>query len=272
VVAGADLPAATTRDVRIVGNLFRGTLGYDAVGTHGVDIVVAGNDCSVDGSTVGTQGHCYYVSVGRRVRLLYNVGRGAPGYGIHVFDQRRSAGEGRRVISDVVIEGNLLAASHERSGLILAMGDEGGRGNRITGVVIRDNVFAANNHAGIVIGDRVSGVRIERNTFWANGRQGLHVSDLRTISGVLVQGNLLAQPAGGPCRSNCSWVRPAQVEVGGSARGVRVTGNWYAPRRLLIGAVDRSGRSGAVRLAGEATQTGRADSPVAARRFGARFP
>ncbi|MFN0155491.1 MAG: right-handed parallel beta-helix repeat-containing protein [Gaiella sp.] len=267
VVAGAD----ASREIRVVGNTFRGALGYDAVGTHGRDIVVAGNDCTADGSTVGTQGHCFYISNGSRIRLLYNVGRGVPGYGIHVFDQQRAAGEARRVISDVLIEGNLLASSSERSGLILAMGDEGGRGNHIRGVVIRDNVLTGNNHAGLVIGERVSEVIVEHNTFWANGRQGISVADHASVSGIRITRNLLVQPANGPCRSNCSWYDRAHLQLGVAARAVKVRDNWYAPDRVLIGARDTKARVGEVRLADPA-HTARITGASPAAAYGARRP
>lgn len=233
----AGLGNERTTDTRIVNSTFRGVLGYDAVGTHGDDVLVAGNVCDVSGSTVGTQGHCYYISHGRRIRLLENVGRGVPGYPVHIFDQQRSADDFRREIADVLVQGNVLSASTERSGLIVAMGDEGGRGNRVTNVRILGNTISGNNHTGIRIGGNVRGVRIERNRLVQNGLQGVTVDDDPTIADVRIAANLITQASNGVCRSNCTWYRPAHVEVGARTRGVTLAGNRYGPgARVVLGA------------------------------------
>jgi parallel beta-helix repeat protein len=224
------LGTETTTDVRLSNSTFRGNLGFDAVGTHGNDVMVGGNLCDARGSSVGTQGHCFYISHGHRIRIVGNVGTGAPGYGVHIFDQERSSDDITREITDVVVEDNLLSGSTERSGLIVAMGDEGKRGNHISGVTIRRNTFTGNNFAGIAIGANVSGVRITGNTFRNNGRQGVTVYDEPTITDVLISGNRILQPKNGPCRVNCSWYRVAPIEVGKRAKQVRVQGNRTSTR------------------------------------------
>ena len=224
------LGTETTTDVRLSNSTFNGNLGFDAVGTHGDDVLVGGNVCDATGSSVGTQGHCFYISHGHRIRIVGNVARGAPGYGVHVFDQERASDDIKREITNVVIEGNELANSTERSGLIVAMGDEGKRGNHVSNVTIRGNTFSGNNFAGVAIGGNVSGVRIVRNTFRNNGRQGVTIYDEPTIRDVQVTGNVIQQPKHGPCRSNCSWYPVAHVQVGAKARGVVVRSN-----RLLGG-------------------------------------
>jgi hypothetical protein len=67
---------------QFIDNTFTGVIEWDAIGTHGNDHVLAGNVCQVSGSNAGTEGHCYYISYGSGVQLRYNVGSGAPGYGI----------------------------------------------------------------------------------------------------------------------------------------------------------------------------------------------
>ncbi len=218
------------RGVRLIDNTFSGTIGFSAVDSHGDGHLIAGNVCRVAGSTVGTQGHCFYVSYGRGVRVLDNIAEGATGYGIHVFDQQRAASDFRRVVRDLLIQGNRVGASRERSGMILAMGDEGGLGNRIEGVVVRGNRFAGSNHAGIVVGAGVGRLRITGNTVGDNGRQGVNVADDPTIRDVVISGNTIIQSPNRLCRSNCTWFAPAAVEVGARAREVVVTGN-----RLLGG-------------------------------------
>ena len=154
----------------IINNTFRGSIGYEATGSTGDDHVLAGNVCEVSGSSQGTQGHCYYISFGSNVQLLYNIGRGAPGYGIHVFDQRRRAGDFRRVISNILIEGNTLTGSTRRAGLIVTMGDEDRIGNTIDGVTILNNTFGGNDQLGAVVGGNVRNVRMTGNAFVQIGR------------------------------------------------------------------------------------------------------
>ena len=231
---------------RIYNSTFRGVIDYDAIGTHGDDNVLAGNVCDVPSSTQGTQGHCYYISAGDNIRLRYNVAKGAPGYGIHIFDQKRGQGaDFKRVISNVLVEGNLLASSPERSGMILAMGDEAALGNHMDGVTIRNNIFVANNFAGIAIGGRVRNVKIYHNTFYQNGRQGITIYDDPTISGIEIANNLFDQTTSTNCKNNCSWYAPAHVEKGARATGVSLTNNFYGPGpALLTGVTDATGTVG----------------------------
>lgn len=210
---------------RFVSNVFRGEIGYSAVDLHGDDHLLAGNVCRVTGSTVGTQGHCYYVSWGDGVRIRYNVGSGAPGYGLHVFDQKRQEGDFRRTITDLLIEGNVLTGSTERSGLILAMGDEAELGNQIRGVRVRQNRLTGNNHLGMVIGINVHDVVVRSNRFIENGRQGLSVTDEVSISGVDIVRNRFVQTDNDVCTSNCTWYEVLPYEIGPSAQDITLTEN-----------------------------------------------
>jgi hypothetical protein len=228
IVVGGDVNPSGHGN-RVINNAFSGAISYDAIGTHGDDHVLAGNTCNVEPSTVGTQGHCYYISNGSGVRLLYNVARGASGYGIHIFDQKRSDNDYQRVISNIVIEGNLLATSIERSGLIIAMADEGGKGNYIDTVLVRNNLFVANNFAGIAIGGVTRNVRIEHNTFYANGRQGITIYDEATVNGVSIVNNLIDQTPNSNCKSNCAWYPLAHIQRGAAAQNVIASHNVYAP-------------------------------------------
>lgn len=236
----------TSQGVRVYNNRFRGGIDFDAIGTHGNDVVLAGNDCDVTGSTVGTQGHCYYISNGADISLRYNIARGAPGYGIHIFDQRRATADIRRVIRNVLVEGNLLAGSTQRSGMILAMGDEGALGNHIDGVTVRNNLFVGNNFAGIAVGDNTRNVHILHNTFHANGRQGVTIYGLDSVDTVELRNNLFDQGPNTNCRADCSWYQIAHVEKGAAARNVTVVSNFYSPGPpVLVGAQDLAARSGA---------------------------
>lgn len=119
---------ATPKGVSIVNSSVIGPIGYEGIGLHGDGHLLAGNLVRVEGSSQGTQGHCFYISYGNGVRVLYNIADGAPGYGLHIFDQVRQQGDFRRVISNLLVEGNVLRNSPERSGMILAMDDGGSWG------------------------------------------------------------------------------------------------------------------------------------------------
>jgi hypothetical protein len=220
------------RGNRFVDNAFSGVISWAAIDLHGDDHLLAGNVCDVSGSSVGTQGHCYYVSYGSGSQLRYNIGAGAPGYGIHLFDQQRSSSDFRRVITNVLVEGNVLRSSSQRSGLIIAMADEGGRGNVIDGVTVRGNTFTGNNHVGALVTGLVRNVRFEGNTFDENGRQGLHVTE--GVTGVVVEGNTFVQSsASTACRIFCSWYEVAHVQVAASA-SVALGGNTYRPQPPVV--------------------------------------
>lgn len=238
---------------RVVDCTFEGRIAWAAIALSGDDHTLAGNVCRVSGSEVGTEGHCYYVSFGRGVRLLHNIGTGAPGYGIHVFDQRRQANDFKRTIGDLLIDGNILTGSTERSGMILAMGDEDDLGNTIDGVVVRNNLFVGNNHAGLVINGNVHNVQVLNNTFYRNGRQGLHVVSDPTVSSVTVQNNVFDQTQNDSCSQYCSWFEDAQVQIGGLAKSVSVARNYYAPAVRVIGAFDASPVTDAVTFADPVT-------------------
>ncbi len=220
----------------IIDNTFRGAIDYEATGSHGDDHVLAGNVCAVDGSTQGTQGHCFYISFGDGVRVVHNVGSGAPGYGIHVFDQQRASDDFVRRITNLTIEGNTMTGSTRRAGLILAMGDEGGRGNEIRGVRIVDNVFAGNDQLGAVIGEHVAEVTITGNTFRENGRAGLYLG--AGASAIEVHDNTFEQSANDGCTIECTWYPLAHL-IAEPGSGVTVSGNRYGPDTpLLVGATD----------------------------------
>jgi parallel beta-helix repeat protein len=145
------------------------------------------------------------------------------------------------VIGNVLIEGNVLTGSTQRSGLILAMADEGGRGNVIDGVTVRGNTITGNNHLGITVVGLVRNVSITGNTISENGRQAIAVADDPGVSGVTITGNNLVQSANNVCQVDCSWYQVAQVEKGARAAGVSLAGNYYAPGApVTIGITDPS--------------------------------
>jgi hypothetical protein len=179
--------------VQLVNNVFSGSgYAWDAIGGNGHNILLEGNVCDIQGNaSVGTQGHCYYISHGSNIIIRNNIARGMTGYGIHVFDQRR--GEDKpgfeRLIKDVIIEGNVVSNSLERAGIILAAYDHA----RIENVIIRNNVVYNNATSGIYIPGLVSAVKILNNTVYGNRGAALSVYGTGSeVNNVIVKNNIFA--------------------------------------------------------------------------------
>jgi hypothetical protein len=248
------------RNNKAINNTFKGLISYAALDSHGNNHLIAGNVCEVDGSTQGTQGHCYYISYGRNVRVIYNKGSGVPGYGIHVFDQCRVyepdpanpdericdiEKDFQRIINNLLIEGNLLMNSSQRSGMLIGMNDEGNLNNYIDNITIRNNLFVDNNHAGIALGGISQNIKIYHNTFYQNGRQGIQIYNDNNISGVDIRNNLIDQTTNNNCQIFCSWYQEAHIQKGLNSQNVIVDHNFYMPAPpILIDTQDANPSSG----------------------------
>ncbi|MBN1364928.1 MAG: right-handed parallel beta-helix repeat-containing protein [Syntrophaceae bacterium] len=176
--------------VQIANNSFTGSgYAWAAVDAGGTNILLEGNICDIKGNTVGTQGHCYYISHSSNMTIRNNVAKGMTGYGIHVFDQRRSQDPPgfERLIKNVIIEGNTVSHSQERSGIILAAYDHA----RIENVIIRNNVLFNNAHSGIYIPGIVSNVKIYNNTWFGNGETALPIyGTTNDVANVEIKNNI----------------------------------------------------------------------------------
>ncbi len=176
--------------VQIVNNTFTGSgYGWAAINAGGTNILLEGNKCDINGNTVGTQGHCYYIENGSNITIRNNVARGMTGYGIHVFDQRRSGDPPNfeRLIRNVIIEGNVLSDSERRSGIVLAAYDHA----RIEGVIVKNNVVFNNPDSGIFIRGIVSNVEIYNNTLFGNKETDLLIyGKTRDVTHVEIKNNV----------------------------------------------------------------------------------
>ena len=229
---------ARRRGNRFINNSTTGEVAWSFIDSHGDDHLLAGNVCEATSSNVGTQGHCFYVSYGDGVRLLYNIGSGAPGYGIHIFDQRRASADFRRTISNLLVEGNILKSSKLRSGLIIAMADEGGYGNSIENVVVRNNIITANSHLGITVGGLVHHLKIHNNTIYENGRQGVNVGSEGVVD-VDIRNNLIVQSENSNCHNDCQWYATAHIQTAAGIGQLLVDNNAYGPGApSVIGTTD----------------------------------
>jgi parallel beta-helix repeat protein len=243
------------RDNWFVNNSFAGTVGWAAIEITGHDHVLAGNMCDVSGSVVGTMGHCYYITQGSNFKVLYNVASGAPGYGIHVYEERREEKDFQRVIRDVLIEGNILKSSKQRSGMIIAISDAGKLGNRIENVTVRNNIFFSNNHAGLVIEGAADGISVYNNTFYQNGLLGLYVETSENVHGIDIRNNLFYQSKNSHCSIECGNMGQGHIQIGKDVRGVTVAGNSYHPGNpVILGGSDSSAITGEVHFVNESEQ------------------
>ena len=91
-----------------------------------------------------------------------NYASGLSGYGIHVYDERKSYSDPLRSISNITIEGNYISESQLRGGIVVAAGPE----TKISGVVIKNNVVVENATYGIGVyysGEGVDDIKIYNN-------------------------------------------------------------------------------------------------------------
>jgi hypothetical protein len=258
---------------RFIDNTFVGVIGWAAIEIGGHDHLLAGNVCDVSGSTVGTMGHCYYVTQGKNLKILYNIASGASGYGLHIYDERRANTDIQRIISNVLVEGNILRNSTHRSGMIVSMSDAGGYGNYIENVTIRNNIFTANNHAGLVLQGITRNVKVYNNTFYQNGRLGIYVEGDPKLSGVDIRNNLIYQSPNSNCSYECTGFPQAQVLVGAGARDVTLVGNFYHPSpAVVLGLKDASAVTGNIHFANASTLNFHVEPPSVTIDHGVALP
>jgi hypothetical protein len=194
-VSGIDIPDGNSLEIagwastsstpetgnQFYNNSFEGEGSYAAINITGNNQLIDGNYCDQDGSSQGTEGQCYYVEVGSGSQLRYNVAVDEGGYGMQLHEEPRQVNDYPRTIQNILIEGNVLETSPQRSGLILEVdqcNDYGCYNNAITGVMIRNNIFTANNFTGLEIEQSgtatVSNIQVYNNTFYQNGLQGIY--------------------------------------------------------------------------------------------------
>jgi parallel beta-helix repeat protein len=179
-------------NLQFVNNTFKGSgYAYDAISTEGSNILIEGNECDINGNTQGTQGHCYYIHHGSNIILRNNIAKGATGYGIHIFDQRRSEDPTgfERLIQNVLVEGNTLRNSEQRAGVIVAAYDHA----RVENVIIRNNLIYNNNGLGIVIRSASKNVQVYNNTVFDNSSHaiGIYAGEGNAVDGLTIKNNIL---------------------------------------------------------------------------------
>ena len=215
--------------IQIINNSFTGSgYAWDAIGITGNNILVEGNTCDINKNTVGTQGHCYYISTGSNIIIKNNVAKGMTGYGIHVFDQRRSEDRPgyEHLIKDVIIEGNIVSNSEQRAGIVLAAYDHA----RIENVIIRNNIVFNNATGGIYIPGIVANVKVYNNTLFGNHGPALAIyGPPQEVSNIIIKNNIFDVTNAGSWTTNATHVG---VEKNNSS--IILEKNLYWPDRVKL--------------------------------------
>jgi len=185
--------SGATDHIEFINNRFSGVSGYAAIGITGDYNLVEGNIINISGNTTGTLGHGIYASRGRNTIIRGNVIAGATGFGIHLYEERRSgdpAGSLRQ-IKNIIIENNFVSASRQRSGIIVGAGADGGPA-QIDSVIVRNNVIFNNPMYGILIGgwSEVKNIQIYHNTIYGNGNNGIQILQ-HEVKNVAIKNNII---------------------------------------------------------------------------------
>jgi len=163
------------------------------------DSLVAGNTIAI--TTGGTTtDHGIYLHNGARNILRGNTISGASGYNIHVYDERKGSGDAQTFYDDVVIEGNTLTGSRQRSGLIVSQGGD----TVVRSIIVRDNKTSGNNSFGADLtnyGSRnMQGLRILNNEF----RDGIFIGNSRIIDCQITNNIVGSAGITGEGRASCT--------------------------------------------------------------------
>jgi len=169
------------RGLRIINNKFSGPQPkYGAIEIGGGDILVEGNVIKITVAAGNTRDHGIYVHRGQKIRIRNNRIVGTNGYGIHVYDEHKSANASTWpsqsfVMKDYIIAGNFIASSRSRSGIIVAKG-RGGKHIELTNISIHNNVLLGNAIFGLLIREGKN-IDVYNNTFYLNRGGALLVRD-----------------------------------------------------------------------------------------------
>jgi parallel beta-helix repeat protein len=220
-----------------INNSFAGR-GYtwDAISVEGNDILVEGNVIELQGNKQGTQGHGIYLHAGSNCTIRNNRISGMSGYGIHVFDQRRSGDrpDHIRVISNVTIAGNVIFNSAERAGIIVAAQSPYARAENVR---IHNNVVFGHAGNGITITDAVREVKIYNNTIYNvntdgidhNGKEGIYLGkgakNIHIYNNIITLKNpgnhiTVSQATGVSAEHNLYWPKPLRLDGIADAKAI----------------------------------------------------
>lgn len=176
---------------QIVNNTFYGSQpDYAAIMCGGTNNLIQGNRVEITGGG-STLDHGIYLLNSTGITIRGNYISGFYGYGIHMYDEDK--GDHRpKPYENILIEGNIVVGSPNRSGIILGAHDST---VSINDVVIRNNVIFNNADVGILIKyEPISNIRIHNNVIYGNS-SGISIST--TIDHLEIVNNIFASNRGG---------------------------------------------------------------------------
>jgi parallel beta-helix repeat protein len=217
----------------LINNRFSGTASWAPIEASGDSLLIQGNTIKLEGNTVGTQGHGIYLSRGSHNILRGNTISGMVGYGIHIFDQRRSEDPANVEIlfNDILVEGNTIFNSIERAGIIVATDEPA----KMKGIVIRNNILYKHAGSGIVIENDLTDVKIYNNTIYSVNTDGI---DWNGAEGILISANERGDaPTNIEVKNNIIYtVASSSTHIATyGAKNITVSNNlyWPSPANLL---------------------------------------
>lgn len=222
----------------IINCTFLGSYIYGAISMSSHFTLIQGNKIEIiDNGHLNTQDHGIYILRGSNNVLRNNIISNSIGYGIHIYDEKKSydpPGLTEKTIEQILIEGNEISSSKQRSGIILACGPI----CKIREITIRNNLIYNNNHIGIVSNSvdisSIHNIKIYNNTIYGH-LQSIH---LNAGSNLEITHNILDERED-HCMNNCGWYEKKHLVISTSIKEARVNTNLYFPQQYLIeGAID----------------------------------
>jgi parallel beta-helix repeat protein len=212
ITAGFGLP----HHIELKNNHFAGAQQtYGFIEVHGDNNTIEGNtiDCTGGGTTLD---HGIYVHHGTGKVVRRNRINNISGYGIHVYDERKSSGDPKTYIKDLIVDGNVITGSRQRAGIVVANDSD----TQADGVVIMNNVIVGNAWSGITVWGASTNIKIYNNTLHGNGSPAVQVAS--PASTVWIRNNILVTaPNGGHISNqggtnvlaevNLYWPSPAKL-------------------------------------------------------------
>ncbi len=184
-----------TSHVQILNNHFSGRYNVyaGAIDFKGSFGLIQGNRLELEPTT--TNDHGIYVMSGSHNIVRNNYISGTMGYGIHVYDENKYQylGQYNPKIKNIIIENNLVKASHARSGIIVSAGESNSLAIEIDSVLIRNNVVIKNAQNAIVVNGygKIRNANIYNNVFYENSKgilvDGVDVDSIAIINNIFAK-------------------------------------------------------------------------------------
>lgn len=185
--------SASGEGIQIIKNLFVGPQpDYGAIEFISNNGLIKGNRIEITGGG-NTLDHGIYLHYGKNNIIRGNYISGASGYGIHIYDERKSRDpvDFIRRYENIVIERNLIINSSQKAGIIISAGESAKKAVDIDGVIVRNNIVI-NNGDGIAIRyyGKIRNVDILNNVIYGNASDGISISAF-DVDNITIKNNIL---------------------------------------------------------------------------------